>query len=108
MKVQEKYYNLLKSGIKTIELRLYDEKRQKIKLGDELVFENLNNPSDSFVGTVINLHRADDFKSLAGKIPVPKTGFQNKEELIETMKIFYPPERQKELGVLGIEIKIKK
>lgn len=108
MKVQEKYYNLLKSGIKTIELRLYDEKRQKIKVGDELTFENLNSPSDSFIGTVTNLHRADNFKLLAEKVPVQKTGFQSKEELIETMKIFYPLDRQTEVGVLGIEIKIKK
>jgi len=108
MKVQEKYYRLLKSGVKTIELRLYDEKRQKIKIGDDILFENLNDPSDTFIATVVHLHRANDFGDLADKIPPQKAGFQSHEDLVETMKMFYPPERQKEFGVLGIEIKMKK
>ena len=108
MKVQEKYYNLLKSGIKTIELRLYDEKQKKIKKGDNLLFENLENPKDTFIGTVINLHLAPDFKDLTKKIPIQKTGFKNAAELINTMEIFYPLEKQKEIGVFGIEIKILK
>ena len=108
MKVQEKYYNLLKSGIKTIELRLYDDKRKKIKIGDELIFENLSNPKDYFTGVVKNLYRASDFGSLAEQISPEKAGFQSKDEMIKTMKTFYPTDRQKEDGVLGIEIKIKK
>ena len=108
MKVQEKYYLLLKSGVKTIELRLYDEKRKKIKIGDELTFENLSDPNDSFTAQVKNLHRAPDFGALAEQIPVSKAGFQNKEELVQTMETFYSLDRQKEDGVLGIEIKIKK
>ena len=44
MKVQTKYYNLLKAGIKTVELRLWDEKRQLIKVGDEIIFSDLSNP----------------------------------------------------------------
>ena len=108
MKVQEKYYLLLKSGVKTIELRLYDEKRKKIKIGDKLTFENLNNSNDFFTAAVKNLHRAPDFKTLAEKIPVQKAGFQTREELIQTMETFYSLDRQKEDGVLGIEIKIEK
>ena len=42
MKVQTKYYNLLKSGKKVVELRLFDEKRQQIKIGDEILFSNLS------------------------------------------------------------------
>ena len=41
-KVQTKYYNLLKSGIKTIELRLWDEKRQLLKMGDEITFSDIS------------------------------------------------------------------
>ena len=48
MSVKEKYYNLLKSGKKTIELRLFDEKRQKIKIGDIIEFSNASNADDTF------------------------------------------------------------
>ncbi len=34
MKLQDKYYNYILNGTKRIELRLYDEKRQQIKIGD--------------------------------------------------------------------------
>lgn len=33
---------MIKSGEKTIELRLFDEKRQCIKVGDEIEFVNTN------------------------------------------------------------------
>ena len=38
MNLQSGPYEMIKSGRKTIELRLWDEKRRKIKAGDEIVF----------------------------------------------------------------------
>lgn len=34
MNLQPKYFDFIKDGTKRIELRLYDEKRQLIRLGD--------------------------------------------------------------------------
>ena len=36
MKLNETPFEKMKSGTKTIEFRLYDEKRQKIKVGDQI------------------------------------------------------------------------
>lgn len=52
MNVKTKYYNLLKSGSKTIELRLFDEKRKKIKVGDNIIFANASNSNDTFTAVV--------------------------------------------------------
>lgn len=38
MKLQPEYYNFILNGTKRIEIRLYDEKRQCIKLGIQLNF----------------------------------------------------------------------
>ncbi|VEU79960.1 ASCH domain-containing protein [Haploplasma axanthum] len=38
MKIQDKYIMPIKNRIKTKEYRLYDEERQKIKIGDVLLF----------------------------------------------------------------------
>lgn len=38
MNLQPKYYDFIKDGTKRIELRLYDEKRAVIELGDEIEF----------------------------------------------------------------------
>ena len=106
MRVQEKYFNLLKSGRKTIELRLFDEKRQKIKIGDVIEFSNASNAKDTFFAQVIDLHKAPDFKSLCSKISIQQAGFLSQDELLKTLEEFYPPQRQKEFGVIGIEIQI--
>ena len=104
MKVQTKYYNLLKSGKKVIELRLFDEKRQKIKIGDEILFSDSSNTNDSFVARVINLHRAESFDKLCQIITPAQAGFTSKEELITVLQEFYTPDSQQKYGVLGIEI----
>ena len=41
MKLRSKYFECIKTGTKRIELRLNDEKRSKIKIGDEIIFEEL-------------------------------------------------------------------
>ena len=105
MKVQTKYYQLLKSGIKTIELRLWDEKRQQIKVGDQIIFSDLSNSNDTFVAQVVALHRANSFDKLCKIIQPDQAGFSTKEELIDCLQEFYTPENQQKYGVVGIEIK---
>ena len=105
MKVQEKYYKLLKSGQKRIELRLFDEKRRKIRIGDEIIFSNLNDDTDSFKARVTHLYRADNFESLCRQISPKEAGFETAEELIGVMQTFYPRIDQEKYGVLGIGIK---
>ncbi len=105
LNVKEKYYNLLKLGEKTIELRLYDEKRKMIKSGDMIEFVNAADGSDTFTAEVIALHRAESFAALCDKIDCRKAGMADKGELITVLKEFYPEERQKAFGVVGIEIK---
>ena len=38
MKLQPEYFNFILNGTKRIEIRLNDEKRQNIKLGDKIKF----------------------------------------------------------------------
>ena len=104
MNVKEKYYHMLKSGVKTIELRLFDEKRKKIKIGDFIEFSNNSDTSDKFTAQVINLHRADTFGKLCKNINCHHAGFDTNEELIKVLEEFYPLDKQKEFGVIGIEI----
>ena len=46
MKLQQKYYDFIKRGTKRIEIRLFDEKRQKIKIGDTIKFLKEDNQDD--------------------------------------------------------------
>lgn len=105
LNVKEKYYNMLKSGVKTIELRLFDEKRQQIKVGDDIEFSNNSATDDKFTAKVIKLHRADNFVELCKNIDCRNAGFATEGELINVLEEFYSPDRQQKFGVVGIEIK---
>lgn len=104
LNVKDKYYNMLKSGTKVIELRLFDDKRKKIKVGDIIEFTNVSDAKDKFLAKVVKLHQANDFADLCRKIDCCLAGFDTNDKLIEVLEEFYSLERQKELGVVGIEI----
>ncbi|MBO7244760.1 MAG: ASCH domain-containing protein [Alphaproteobacteria bacterium] len=107
MSVKQPYFNLLKTGKKTIELRLFDEKRQKIKMGDYILFSNIDNREENFQGKVINLYWEKNFEALCKKISPNQAGFQTKKELLNALKEFYSEAEQNKFGVIGIEINSK-
>ncbi len=104
MSVHEKYYTLLKHGHKTIELRLFDNKRKSIKIGDIIKFCNISDNTDNFQAIVVHLYKAENFEKLCDIIDSAKAGFDNKDILIQVMQEFYPLDKQNEVGVIGIEV----
>lgn len=48
MNLDKIYFDLIKSGKKEYETRVYDEKRQKIKLLEEVIFTEKGNENNSF------------------------------------------------------------
>lgn len=62
MNLQPKYFDFIKDGTKRIELRLYDEKRQSIQLGD--IIEFAKSEDEKFRAEVVGLLRYDSFADL--------------------------------------------
>lgn len=106
MKLKTLYLNMIKDGSKTIELRLFDEKRKLIKTGDKIVFSDVSNSQNTVTTQVINLHLAQDFAMICDKINSKDAGFHSDIDLIKTMQNFYPLDEQQKYGVVGIEIKL--
>ncbi len=108
MKLQPEYYTFILKGTKRIEIRLFDEKRQKIKIGDTIKFLKEPKLNESFNAKVIGLLRyntfADMFKDFDIAILADKS--MTKEELIGVLEQFYPKEKQEQYGVLGIRIEL--
>ena len=48
LKLQPRYYEYILGGTKDIEIRLYDEKRQKINIGDIIIFKKEPELNESF------------------------------------------------------------
>lgn len=105
MRLKEPYFSFIKQGEKTIELRLFDEKRQTISTDDEIVFQLAHNENETIKTRVINLYHAPNFEKLSNTINPQQAGFLSKSDMTNTMALFYPQPQQEKYGVLGIEIK---
>ena len=93
---------------KTIEMRLYDEKRSKINIGDEIEFENIDTHK-KIKCAVLNLTRYKDFFELYSNFDKTVLGYdENETANAEDMYAYYSPEQIKKYGVLAIEIKLIK
>ncbi len=107
MELQNAYYNFILKGTKRIELRLYDEKRQKIKLGDVITITNAQTQEEFEVKVVGLLHYEtfhDLFKDYEIEVLADKS--MTKEELMSELEKFYPVEKQKQYNVLGIRVEL--
>ena len=63
MNLQNSPFELIKKGDKTIEMRLNDEKRRLVKVGDVIQFKNI--VSDEIINcNVINLYNYNTFNEL--------------------------------------------
>ncbi len=70
MRLDRAPFDMIKSGRKTIELRLYDEKRQKLNTGDIIIFTCTDDETDVIRTKVINLHKFRDFEELYANLPL--------------------------------------
>ena len=106
MKLHPQPFAMIASGAKTIELRLLDEKRKLICVGDTLVFKNTQS-TDTLTCTVKKLHVFADFEQLYASLPLDICGYLPDEieaASAKDMQAYYSPEEQKQYGVVGIEI----
>lgn len=108
MKLQSKYYNFILNGTKRIELRLFDEKRQQIKLGETIKILNESDLNESFEVKVVGLLRYSSFEEMFKDfdISVLADNLMTKDELLEVLEQFYTKDKQKLYGVLGIRIEL--
>lgn len=96
-------FDAIRSGQKTIESRLYDEKRQLIQIGDELIFTNRENTEQTVTVRVVGLLRYETFGSLFSHNDPAKFGGESVEWLENQINEFYNLDEQRENGVVGIE-----
>ena len=96
----------MKNGTKRIELRLFDEKRQRIKIGDAIEFTNPD--GEKLLVRVVGLLRYGSFEELFRDFDISMLAdaSMTKRELLEVLNGFYPLEKQHEMGVVGIRVEV--
>lgn len=106
MNLQERYFDYIQTGTKRIELRLYDDKRRQIKLGDEIEFAKSD--TAKLKVQVIGLLLYNSFEELFEDLPIELLADKTmtKSELLGVLGEFYTDEQQQKYGVVGIRLKI--
>lgn len=107
MHLQDSPFQKISSGEKTIELRLFDEKRKLIVTGDLIVFSNLSNPDSTITTEVTGLYVFSSFEELYANLPLDRCGYsldEVKTASPKDMEDYYSAEEQQLYGVVGIEI----
>ena len=97
-------FELVKNGKKDVEVRLNDEKRQQLKVGDKLVFLKRPDEVEKVISVVKELKYFNNFYEVADyyemeRIHNPKL---TKDEYVNDMQRFYSKEEQEKYGVVCI------
>ncbi len=103
MKLNESPFERMKNGTKTIEFRLFDEKRKEIRVGDKIEFSKLPDLQEKLLVDVVELYRENTFEDLFRKL------YTDEDEIMRSTKAMYEiysPEKEQQYGILGIKIKI--
>jgi len=98
-------FNKIKSGQKSVESRLYDDKRRGFAVGDQLIFISREDGHE-VRATIITLHLFPTFEDLFKNISSDKFANDSKEALLLEIAQFYSTDDERQWGVVGIEFKI--
>jgi ASC-1-like (ASCH) protein len=101
------YFDSIKKGKKMVEVRLNDDKRRKIKIGDTIEFIKVPEKNETLSVQVAELRVYDTFKEMYEDIPFKDFDCESwtLEEMIDGTYEVYNPEQEKQWGTLAISMK---
>ena len=104
MRLQPRPYRMIRDGEKTIELRLYDEKRRLLRVGDSIRFTNTET-GDELTARVAAIHVFPSFEALYRMLPLKKCGYTEEEAAsARDMEEYYSAEDVARCGAVGIKL----
>jgi ASC-1-like (ASCH) protein len=106
MKLKLAPFEAIKSGVKDIELRLDDEKRQQLRLGDTITFTKLPDKAEIMTAKIIGLLHYPSFADLVEDFAPERMGGTDKVSIVEGMICYYSREEQSRCGVVGIKLRL--
>ena len=101
-------FDVVLGGAKDVEIRVNDEKRRKLHVGDTLIFLRRPEEIDKIKATVTNLVFFDSFNEVVDNYPMKRIYLDNysKEDFITLIRRFYSEEEEKEFGIVAIEFEL--
>lgn len=107
MHLSEKPLNWILEGKKKVEVRLNDEKRKKLEVGDRVIFYPLKNEEGGVMVKVTDLSEYGSFRELFINVDESKLGNKGSlNEKVNSMRDYYSKGEEKRKGVLAIYFKV--
>ena len=106
--LDEDIFEVVEKGIKNVEVRINDEKRRKLKVGDEITFLKRPLEIERLKAIVTDLKYYDSFKDLVNEYEIERlyTKECSEEYFLQLLNRFYTTEEEKEYGVVAIHFKL--
>ena len=106
--LDEDIFEVVKYGTKTVEVRVNDEKRRKLKVGDIITFLKRPDDIEKIDAVVEKLVCYKDFNDLVNNYTMDELYLKDysKEDFINLLKRFYSDEEVSKYGVVAIKFKI--
>ena len=103
-------FDIVLDGKKNVEIRVNDEKRRSLKIGDTLLFLKRPEEIEKISAIVTNLVYFDDFSQVVNAYDMERIYLKEttKEEYVNLMHKFYSDDEVSKYGVVAIEFEIKK
>lgn len=105
MNLQDNFFNMVRNNSKTLEVRLLDDKRKALKIGDTIIFSNSSN--QMIPVTIISLNIYNNFEELLQNNNSVEIGLINSspENTLKQLYSIYPKEKCCQYKVLAIKFK---
>ena len=102
------YFQSIREGKKKVEVRLNDEKRREIKVGDSIEFMKIPQQEETLKVRVTELRKYNTFREMYENIPFEDFDCEGwtMEEMVDGTYEIYTPEQEKEWGTVAITITI--
>lgn len=109
MKLNEAPFLSVKNGEKKVDVRLYDEKRKKVKVGDTIEFSNSSDSKEKLIVEVEKIRRYPTYELLVEDVELADFGgtYVSKQQLLKrSLSNIYSKDEQEKYGFVLFNIKL--
>lgn len=102
-------FEIVKNGNKNIEVRVNDEKRRKLNVGDELIFLKRPLEDEKIYAKVTSLDYYENFDELVKHYDIKRLYLESytKDMFLKELERFYSIYEQEKYGVVAIGFEIE-
>ena len=108
MKLSGEHFDRLKTGKKIYEVRLYDETRRKICIGDNIIFKREPDMLEGVIAKVVDVKKFDTFEQMASILSIESIGFEGKNasQVSRHYLKLYSKADEKNYGVVAFKLEL--